>query len=317
MMAVAFQLSDGSWVNFDMAMAQGAALWSRHTVVSTLAMMLAIVVIGAWATGWVGRPLAAFAKAADRLGRDVAAPPLSGGGPREVREAVAAFNEMQSRIRRFVEDRTRLLAAISHDLRSPITRLRLRTELLTEADGRERMLADLDEMEVMVASTLDFARADAADEPTQAIDLAALLETVCDNASDLGLLARHAWDGRLVCACRPAALKRALANLVENAARYGGEARVTSRRRGGNIEVVIDDDGPGIPETEHEAVFSPFIRLESSRNRKTGGIGLGMTVARTIVRAHGGDIRLQNRPEGGLHLTVVLPQAAPDEKPTA
>jgi len=310
MMAVSFRLNDGSWANFDMEMAQGAALWSRHLVVSTLAMMLAILVFGAWAAGWIARPLAAFATAADRLGRDVAAPPLASGGPREVREAAAAFNQMQSRIRRFVEDRTRLLAAISHDLRSPITRLRLRTERLAEDSERGRMLADLDEMEAMVASTLDFAQVDSADEPSQVIDLAALLESVCDNASDVGLPASYAWESRLVCTCRPLVLKRALANLIENAARYGAEARVASRRAGSDILVVIDDDGPGIPATAFETVFAPFTRLEASRSRKTGGIGLGMTVARTIIRAHGGDVVLANRPEGGLRVTVSLPQEA-------
>jgi len=308
MMAVSFRLSDGSWANFDMEMAQGASLWTRHVVLSTLTMMAAILVIGALATGWIGRPLAAFAKAADRLGRDVAAPPMDGGGPREVREAVTAFNEMQNRIRRFVEDRTRLLAAISHDLRSPITRLRLRAEMLDEGEGRARMLADLGEMEAMVTSTLDFARADAADEPTQAIDLAALLQAVCDDATDIGLAAAYRWDGRLVATCRPAALKRALTNLVENAARYGGGAHVASRRAGRDLVVTVDDDGPGIPEAELEAVFAPFTRLESSRNRRSGGIGLGLAVARTVVRAHGGDIALANRPEGGLRATVTLPQ---------
>jgi signal transduction histidine kinase len=309
-MEVSFRLTDGSWANFDIAMAGAATLWSPHIVASTLVMMIAIVVLGAWAAGWIGRPLAAFAKAADRLGRDVAAPPLAEGGPREVRHAVAAFNEMQGRIRRFVEDRTRLLAAISHDLRSPITRLRLRTELLAEGEPRQRMLADLDEMEAMVASTLDFARVEAADEPNQSIDLAATLQTICDNASDMGLPSAYAWEGRLVCACRPVALKRALANLVENGARYGGQADVSTLCRNGAIVVIIEDAGPGIAAAEMEKVFAPFYRLEGSRNRRTGGVGLGMTVARTIIRAHGGDISLENRPEGGLRVIVILPQDA-------
>ncbi len=309
-MEVSFRLSDGGWANFTMAMAQAAALWSPHAVASVLVMMAGIVVLGGWATGWVGRPLATFAQAADRLGRDVNAPPLPAGGPREVRHAVAAFNEMQASIRRFVEDRTRMLAAISHDLRSPITRMRLRTEMLAEGEPRARMLADLDEMEAMVASALDFARGEAADEPPQLIDLAATIATICDNAADLGLSAAYAWEGRLPCTCRPLALKRALTNLVENAARYGGRATVQTRRTARAIETVIDDEGPGIPAAEREKVFTPFYRLEGSRNRKTGGVGLGMTVARTIVRSHGGDIRLENRPEGGLRVVVVLPQAA-------
>ncbi len=310
--AVSFRLSDGSWANFTMTTAQAAALWSQNFLASALVMLVGIVVLGVWATGWVARPLAAFVGAADRLGRDVHAPPLAEAGPREVRHAVAAFNDMQGRIQRFVDDRTRMLAAISHDLRSPITRLRLRAELLPASEGRERMLADLAEMEGMVASTLDFARGEATDELGQAIDLAATLEAICDNTSDMGFAAAYQWESRVVCACRPAALKRALANLVENAARYGGGAEVRAHHRGDRIEIVIEDEGPGIPEPEMDKVFSPFYRLETSRNRKTGGIGLGMTVARSIIRSHGGDITLKNRPEGGLRVTVTLPQESPE-----
>lgn len=307
-MQVSLQLKDGQWVNFDMAMVRGVPLWSAHTVLSTVAMMVGVLVFGGWATGWVGRPLATFAAAADRLGRDVNAPRLPENGPREVRRAVVAFNEMQDRIRRFVDDRTQMLAAISHDLRSPITRLRLRTELLAEGEGRDKMLRDLDEMEAMVASSLDFARDEAADEPGQDIDLAATLEAICDNTSDIGLMAEFEWDGRLVCHCRPAAMKRALSNLIENAARYGGKAMVRARRLERIVAVVIEDSGPGIAETELDKVFNPFYRVEGSRNRKTGGIGLGLSVARSIVRSHGGDIRLENRAEGGLRATVTIPQ---------
>lgn len=307
---VALELSDKSWATFDLAMGRPAALWSPRSILSALVMVGAILVLGRWATGWVSAPLATFARAADRLGRDVQAPQLSEEGPREVRQATAAFNEMQSRIRRFVEDRTRMMAAISHDLRSPITRLRLRTEMFPESETRARMLADLDEMEAMVASTLDFARGETAEEPTETVDLAATLESVCDNASDMGLPAEFDWPGRLVCDCRPLAMKRALANLIENAARYGGKAVVHARHAGTGIVVTIDDEGPGIPEDEMEKVFTPFYRMEASRNRRTGGIGLGLTVARTIIRAHGGDVTLENRKQGGLRATIAIPQGA-------
>lgn len=305
---VSLQLGDGTWANFSLVLARPAALLSRSTLLSTLIMALGVALFSVWATRWIGRPLATFAQAADRLGRDVNAPPLPPDGPKEVRRAAAAFNQMQDRIRRFVEDRTRMLAAISHDLRSPITRLRLRTEMLPEGEARARMLADLADMEDMVSSTLEFARGEGSDEAVQAIDLAATLEAVCDNATDMGLAAEYQWSGRLVCACRPLALKRALTNLVENAARYGGKASVSAARAGRDIRVVIEDHGPGIPSEALEKVFTPFFRLEQSRNRKTGGMGLGMTVARAILRAHGGDIVLENKPEGGLRVTVTLPQ---------
>ena len=305
---VAVRLKDGMWATFDLTMARPAALWAPHSVLSALVMIVAIFVFGCWAASWVSAPLSAFARAADRLGRNVQAPPLSEEGPREVRQAVAAFNEMQSRVRRFVDDRTRMLAAISHDLRSPITRLRLRAEMLPQGEASGRMLADLAEMEAMVSSTLEFARGEAVTEPSQVIDLAATIEAVCDNASDMGLPAEFDWQGRLVCTCRPLAMKRALANVVENAARYGARAMVHARHAGHTIVVTVDDDGPGIPEAEMDLVFTPFFRLEGSRNRKTGGIGLGLTVVRTIVRAHGGDILLENRAGGGLRVTITLPQ---------
>ncbi|CAA7622110.1 ATP-binding protein [Magnetospirillum sp. SS-4] len=305
---VAVRLTDGAWATFDLTMPGPPTLWAPHSILSALVMIAAILVLGGWAAGWVSAPLATFARAADRLGRDVHAAPLSERGPREVRQAVAAFNEMQGRIRRFVDDRTRMLAAISHDLRSPITRLRLRAEMLPATESSQRMLADLAEMEAMVTSTLEFARGEAGDEESAAIDLAATLEAVCDNATDMGLPAQFDWSGRLVCTCRPLAIKRALANLVENAARYGGRAVVHARHAGRDVVVTIDDDGPGIPEAEMEKVFAPFYRIEGSRNRKTGGIGLGLTVVRTIIRAHGGDIRLENRKEGGLRVTVTIPQ---------
>lgn len=306
---VSLRLSDGSWSNFGLTIVRSASFWSHRSILSTLIMAIGVALFSALATRWIGRPLAAFARAADRLGRDVNASPLPPGGPREVRAAVDAFNDMQGRIRRFVEDRTRMLAAISHDLRSPITRLRLRTEMLPEGDARAKMLADLDEMQAMVSSTLEFARGEANDEPVQTIDLAATLEAICDNTSDMGLAADYHWTGRLVCSCRPHALKRALANLVENGARYGNAVHVQATHQGQDIRILIEDEGPGIPEDHQEKVFTPFFRLEQSRNRKTGGIGLGMTVARTIIRSHGGDITLRNKPEGGLSVEVVLPQA--------
>ena len=307
-MQVSFQLDDGGWVNFEMAMVRDASWWSPHAALSTLAMMVGVLVFGTLATGWIARPLATFAAAADRLGRDVKAPRLPEGGPREVRRAVTAFNEMQDRIRRFVEDRTEMLAAISHDLRSPITRLRLRTEMVADGEGREKMLRDLAEMEAMVASSLAFARDEATDEVSRSIDLSATLATLCDDITDIGLTADFTWTGRLVCLCRPAAMRRAFANLIENAARYGLEAKVQAQRIGSTLEVVIEDQGPGIPVAEREKIFNPFYRLDSSRNRQTGGIGLGMTVARGIVRAHGGDIRLEDRPGGGMRVIVTLPQ---------
>ncbi len=290
-------------------MGMGAGAWSRGSIASTLLMAVAIGAFSWWASGWITAPLSGFARASERLGVDVNAPPLAEDGPEEVRTAARAFNQMQTRIRTFIEDRLRMLAAISHDLRGPITRLRLRIEQMDIDSGAQaKMLADLDEMAQMVDSSLAFAHDEATDEASQPVDLAALLETLCDDAVDAGRKAKFEWEGRLVYQGRPLAMKRLFANLIDNALRYGGGVTVRFSVDRERLRVFIDDRGPGIPESERENVFRPFFRLEKSRNKRTGGIGLGLGTARSIARAHGGDVALENRPEGGLRATVTLPR---------
>jgi len=254
------------------------------------------------AVRYAARPLGLLAAAAQRLGRDMTAPPMPEDGPREVRAAAHAFNEMQTSLRRFVEDRTQMIAAISHDLRTPITRLKLRAEFVDDDEQRGKMLADLDEMEAMIHATLAFARDDAAIEPHAPVDVAAMLAGL---AEDFG--ATYSGPKGLMVHAGPIALKRAFANLLENAQAYAGGANVVLARDSAGIVVTIDDDGPGIPEAELERVFAPFYRVEGSRNRETGGTGLGLAVARSALRAHGGDIQLANRSGGGLRVTVTLP----------
>lgn len=305
---VAIALRDTSWVNFNILVPGPVDASSLNALLSTLVMVVATLILAVWATGWITAPLASFARAAERLGMDVMAPPLAEDGPKEVRTASRAFNLMQQRIRSFVEDRLQMLAAISHDLRTPITRLRLRTEQLPIDPGQQaKMLADLDEMEQMVSSSLAFAKDEATSEPSQAIDLSALLEAICDEATDAGRNAEFDWPGRLIYRGRPLAIKRLFTNLVENAVRYGGCAKVSAVRDDDTVEVLVDDQGPGIPADQLEAVFKPFYRLETSRNKRTGGMGLGLANARTIARAHGGDVTLENKPVGGLRAIVRLP----------
>ena len=287
----------------------GTGAWSPGAMASTLVMAVAIIAFSWWASGWIIAPLSDFARAAERLGIDVNAPPLAEDGREEVRAAARAFNQMQGRIRSFVEDRLRMLAAISHDLRGPITRLRLRTEQLAiDGDAQNKMLADLDEMALMVDSSLAFARDEAAEEAAQPVDLAALLTTLCDDATDAGHPVDFAWDGRFVYRGRPLAMKRLFANLIDNAVRYGGRVEIRLSTGLRSVEVAIDDQGPGIPPDQAENVFKPFFRLEQSRNKRTGGIGLGLATARTIARAHGGNVVLENRPQGGLRAKVTLPR---------
>ncbi len=266
-----------------------------------------------WAVRQLLVPVRTLAAAAERLGRDVAnAPDLPEEGPSEIVTAAIAFNTMASRIRRFVEDRTFLLAAIGHDLRTPITRLKLRAEYMEDEEQRLKMLADLDEMEAMVAATLAFGRDVTTSEAVALIDLASLLRTILDEAADgapeqveaLG----YTGPDHLPVKARPLSLKRALTNLVGNALKYGDAAQITlSQPQPQNVQIDIDDNGPGIGPKDVEAVFEPFRRLETSRNRETGGSGLGLSIARNIIRAHGGDITLTNLTGGGLRARVTLP----------
>ena len=277
-------------------------------------MTLAAAALTLWAVRRLTVPVRLLGAAAERLGRDVNAPALPEDGPAEVAQAAAAFNTMAGRIRRFVADRTFLLTAIGHDLRTPITRLRLRAEWMEDEEQRRRMLADLDELQAMVSATLAFGRDVAGTEPAVPLDLVALLRTVLDEAADArpaaaGCLA-YAGPERLQIQGRPVALKRALANLVGNAVAYGGAARVTllgTGPPGSGVTVQVEDSGPGIPPDELNRVFEPFHRVEGSRNRETGGTGLGLPITRNILRAHGGDVALANLDGGGVRATVTLP----------
>lgn len=306
---VSLQLRDGSWLNFVAPVESPEPFWSLRFALSMAVMLLAVGALSALVVHHLTRPLATFARAAQRLGTDVKAPPIPESGPAEVRQAIRAFNEMQERVRRFVEDRTQMLAAISHDLGTPITRLRLRAELIEDEEQQKKTLADLDDMEKMVSSALSFARDEAASEPHAMVDLRTLLQRVCDDMVDAGhAITLDIGDDAVPFGCRPAALRRALSNLIDNAIKYGRQARVSLDDDQQGLLVRIDDNGPGIPEELQADAFKPFRRLEASRSRETGGTGLGLTVARTIIRAHGGDITLVNRSEGGLRVEVALPR---------
>lgn len=299
---ISVHLADDSWLNVIAPMDGGETMWQPRFLGFLLVTLVIVTGAALWAVARAARPFATFAAAAERLGTDVAAPPLSEKGPREIRAATHAFNVMQERIRRFVEDRTQMLAAISHDLRTPITRMRLRAEFVEDDGQRAKMLADLEEMEHMIAATLAFARDDAAREARRPVDLATLVQGL---AEDMG--AEYRGPDSLVLPGGPVALKRLVANLLDNARKYGGGAVATLAEQADSAVVTVEDHGPGIPEVEFERVFAPFVRLEASRNRETGGSGLGLSVARAAARAHGGDITLSNRAEGGLRVRLVLP----------
>jgi signal transduction histidine kinase len=309
---IGMHLPDGPWVNLALPLQSPRWLLSPTFLVAFVLMTAAAAVLTLWAVRRLTAPVGTLAAAAERLGRDVNAPPLPEDGPTEVATAAAAFNTMAARIRRLLADRDFMLAAIGHDLRTPITRLKLRTEFIDDEELRRKALADLDELEAMVSATLALGRDTLADEPSVPVDLAEMLRTVLDEAGDAwpDMLDRFRYEGpdHLTVTARPVALKRAITNLVGNAVTYGGSARVSlSPPQHGVVGIAVDDDGPGIAPEEAERVFQPFVRLEPSRNRETGGVGLGLTIARNILRAHGGEVRLICRPGGGLRAAVTLP----------
>lgn len=316
--AVSIALPDGRWLNAQSVPTAPVPAFARPYA-AMLAILAAFLIVAVLlGTRKVTRPLVELAEAAERLGRGEPGAPLAEEGPEEVRRAIAAFNRMQERLGRFIADRTRLLAALGHDLRTPITSLRLRAELLDEEEAKQRIVETLDEMQRMVESTLAFAREEATAEPVRETDLAALIEGVVEDLAELGLEVALVASEPVVARIRAAAIKRALSNLIENAVRYGDRARVALAREAEEALVVVDDDGPGIPADRLEDVFEPFLRLEGSRSAETGGVGLGLSIARGIARAHGGDVFLANRPEGGLRATLRLPGAlAPRTRPAA
>ncbi|MCF6271648.1 MAG: ATP-binding protein [Rhodobacteraceae bacterium] len=305
---LSLDLGAGKWLNMASPILSSPPFFTARLGLSMAVMLIAVVAISALLVRRMTAPLKQLSKAAEKLGKDVQASAIPETGPGEVRRTAHAFNVMQNRIRRFVEDRTQMLGAIAHDLGTPITRLRLRAEFVEDDSLRRKMLRDLDDMQHMVVSTLSFIREDATSEPRATVDIGSLLARVCDDIIDAGFdVSLQEVPRWLLVECRPVALRRALSNLVDNAVKYGRSASVRVVVEPETLRIFIEDNGPGIAKDRQEDVFRPFFRLEDSRNRETGGTGLGLSVARTIVRGHGGDIRLENREQGGLRVELRLP----------
>lgn len=312
-LAVSLKLADGRWIN-SMQQPKLIRKWWRPLRVSVPASVIPVLLIIFFFLRRILRPIDTLAQAAHSISRGEEIAPLPLLGPREAREVTASFNLMQERLRRHMAERSYLLAAISHDLRTPITSLRLRAELIDEPELRAIMKDTLAEMAQMVDETLCFASDDARSEATQERDLVALVKAIVADH----VLQQHAATLRprmekLPYRCRPLALKRALTNLVDNAVRYGQCAHISMEQEPRGITIQIDDAGPGIPETRRDDVFKPFFRMEPSRYRERngngdGGVGLGLSIARTTIEAHGGELTLVNLPQGGLRATVLLPR---------
>lgn len=305
-MGIAVRLESGAWLNAAYSKTIPNSIWTSQTAVSLGITAAILSLIAVFVARSIARPMRRLAVAAEALGRGESVKPLPESGPDDIRQTAEAFNLMQERLQRFVEDRTRMLAAISHDIRTPLTSLRLRAEFVTDPEVQEKMLNTIGEIQTMTEAALAFVREEATAEATRAVDLSALVESLCDDLAELGHNVAFIDGTAINYRCRPDALRRAIRNLVENAVRYGERARVRVSRTAKSIDIIVEDDGPGIPGEAMEQVFAPFYRLEDSRNRETGGVGLGLSIARAIARHHGGDVVLSNRAKG-LQAAISLP----------
>jgi signal transduction histidine kinase len=311
------RLSDGTWVGFAFQELRRLPRWPRRGTQNMLVMLVVLSLLSFVAMRWVTRPLHRLAQAAEDLGRDINRPPLPETGPREVQRAARAFNSMQERLSRYIRTRTGILAAMSHDLKTPITRLRLRAELLEHPETREKFVRDLAEMENMVNSTLGYMRGLDDREALRAIDVRALAEALAADAEELGQPFRVTGQPMAPFIGKSEGLKRCIQNLLDNALRYGRDVELAIEDSAEALAVVIRDRGPGVPEDQLERVFEPFYRLEGSRNPSTGGTGLGLSIARNIAQSMGGEVTLRNLPEGGLEARLVLPRSKEHAETTA
>lgn len=313
--ALGISLSDGSGLRLTIMPPHNPMPPMRpEFTVFLLLFLCSIAVLAYLVSRMTMRPLNQLAQAATDLGQDINRPPLREQGSSEILQATRAFNAMQHRIRQHIQQRTHMLAAITHDLQTPLTRLRLRLEKVSDTELRDKLIGDLSDMQMMVKEGLDLARSMDNNEPLKPLDLDSLIDSVCIDASDAGHDVTVNGKTNSTVMARPQALRRCLNNLIDNAVKYGHYAKLgveTNTVEGQKmIHILIRDGGNGIPQDQHQKVFEPFYRLETSRSRDTGGTGLGLTIAQNIAQQHGGSLRLANLPEGGLEVRLSLPVTA-------
>ena len=308
---VIVRLDDSHALMADVAVERGfLSFLLRPAAAMVIIVLISMLLLSIYAVRWVVAPLAEVARAATSFGRSPGAPGvLRRRGPLEIAQVADALNDMRTRIRALLDDRTRMLAAISHDLRTPLTRLRLRSERVREDTLRTAMLGDIAKMTRMINETLDYLREDARSEATSCIDLPSFLQTICSDFADMGHAVSYAGPARLPYVCRPRALSRAVTNIVENAVKHGSTVAVVLRlTEADHIEIEVADDGPGIPPALREKVFEPFFKADSAR-QDSGGFGLGLSIAQDIAKRHGGSIALKPREPSGLRVSMLLPPA--------
>lgn len=302
------EFNDGQWLNFIMPSTPLSPVLTIENLPLFASAAAAVVLLSIWLLRRLTAPYRALESAVRRIGEDLKSPPLTEQGSSEYKSAARAVNTMQARLREYVEDRELLAAALAHDLRTPLTRIRLRLELLRKSPLKTALMQNLADIEAISSSVLDFATQSGDEGELERIDFWSLVDSIAaDNPYAVFDEARPARG--LICLGHAVPLRRCVTNLVDNAIKYGGTARLGLSQTDTDIVLTIDDDGPGIPEAQIEKVFRPFVRVEGSRNRLTGGFGLGLTIARNTARSFGGEVRLQNRREGGLRSELILPRA--------
>ena len=308
-LTASLRFADGQWLNFTEPITPVGPILSFDSLPLYSLIAGLVVIMSIWSLRRLTAPYRMMETAVNRIGKDLKSPPITESGSREVRAAAKAINAMQARLREYVEDREHLAAALAHDLRTPMTRMRLRLELLRKSAVREALAHDLADVESIASSVIDFATFEVTEEKSERIDFWSLVESIADSYDDVSF-DDDTRSRALICMARPVALRRCVTNLVQNAVTYGKKAHLSLRRSDNMILLTIRDEGPGIPQAQIDAVFGSFVRLEQSRNRQTGGLGLGLTIARNIARAAGGEISLSNNPGGGLLTQLRLPLAA-------
>ncbi|KND18240.1 hypothetical protein ADZ37_15655 [Pannonibacter phragmitetus] len=306
-LAVSVALPDGRWLNARIDTGGPPLQWAWPTLASMLLTGAVVIVVVWMMVGRISRPLQRLAENADRLGRGSAVHPVKASGPDEVRRLTTTFDDMADRIIRLLAERATMLAALGHDLRSPITAMRLRLEMVDDEETRERMGNCLDEMQTLVESALALARGAGTAEPVVRVDLGWMLGQLVDELREAGGDASLSIARDFIIHGRQASLKRALRNIADNAIRYGGEARITLLGTDDMAQILIEDAGPGVPAHERERIFEPFVRLEGSRSRDTGGSGLGLAIAKMVIESHGGSLMVEDQNNSGARFAVGLP----------
>jgi len=305
--AASLRLEDGRWATVEPPR-DWLSPWQARLLLALLVSLLLVAPVVWLMARRLTRPIRLFADAAQRLGANPEADPLPVSGPSELRRAIGAFNDMQASLRAHIANRTQTIAAIAHDLRTPLTRLRFRAEQAPEA-LRDRLAADVEEMDALIAQAMAYVRGETRQTAPEPVDLTTLVADCVQGFAETGHAATLARAPEVTILGQPTGLRRALTNLIANAVHYGGRAEVSLEETPDRISIHVRDSGPGIAPERMEEVFQPFVRLEGSRNRATGGVGLGLAVARQIARAHGGDVALSNRAGGGLEATLTLPRS--------